>query len=149
MIATTPALKFKILVLNGCLDRETGAGAGEEEEGFGAVDFVGAIVGACEESRGLASDGSGGAKSGKSEMQEWRKYVTHVVYLSGEGTPRVDVAALREVGIETVRIYGRKVEGGMGMVYDGNALGQALEAILGRRGGGGRGKKSRRNTLEG
>jgi hypothetical protein len=46
-----------------------------------------------------------------------------------------------------VRIYGRKREGeGGGMVYDGTALGQALEAIIG---GGKRGMvdRSRRNTL--
>lgn len=112
-----------------------------EEGVFGGVEFVGAVVRACEESRGIGSGSETGKGKGKG-MEGWKDYVTHVVYLSGEGTPRVDVQALKEVGIETVRVYGRKV--GEGMVYDGKALGQALEAILGKRG-----EKSRRNTLEG
>jgi hypothetical protein len=53
------------------------------------------------------------------------------------------------VGVECVRIYGRRREvedGDGGMVYDGIALGQALEAIIG---GGKKGvlDRSRRNTL--
>ncbi|KAG4433166.1 hypothetical protein IFR05_011350 [Cadophora sp. M221] len=80
---------YKILILNGCLDRETRA---------------------------------------------------------GEGTPRVEKEELGRLGVECVRIYGRKKEGeDGGMIYDGTALGQALEAIIG-------GVKrtpgvSRRNTL--
>jgi len=98
------------------------------------MEFVAAIVGAC----------------GGKEEEEWMRYVTHVVYLGGEGTPKVDVGKLREKGIEAIRVYGRKVEG-VGMIYDGKALGQALEAMVGTGKGviGRLGEKSRRNTLEG
>jgi 2-phospho-L-lactate transferase/gluconeogenesis factor (CofD/UPF0052 family) len=120
----------KILLLNGSTDRETRA-AGME---FGAVDFVRAIADACDSSRG--------AKGRCSD------YVTHVIHLHGDGTPKVEKEELAALGVECVRIYGRKVEGvdGGGMLYDGMALAQALEAILGRRDS--RGDKVRRNTLE-
>jgi len=53
---------------------------------------------------------------------------------------------LAEMGVECVRIYGRSSGSGSGMVYDGVALGQALEAVIGRRDV--RGERSRRNTVE-
>lgn len=121
-------IRSKILILNGSLDRETRS----EKGGFGARDFVKAIVDACDSSRG--------------ERGEWREYVTHVIHLQGDGTPRVEKEELAEKGIECVRIYGRRHEGEVGMVYDGIALTQALEAILGRRDH--RGEKLRRNTVE-
>jgi hypothetical protein len=76
-------------------------------------------------------------------------YVTHVIYLEGEGTPRVEREVLGRAGVECVRIYGRRRDGKGGeggMVYDGTALTQALEAIIGS---GKRGvvDRSRRNTL--
>jgi 2-phospho-L-lactate transferase/gluconeogenesis factor (CofD/UPF0052 family) len=123
-----PDIRYKILILNGSLDRETRS----ESMVFGARDFVEAIANACDSSRGRKG--------------EWREYVTHVIYLQGEGAPRVEREELGERGIECVRIYGRRNEGGEGMVYDGIALTQALEAILGRRDP--RGEKSRRNTVE-
>jgi hypothetical protein len=50
-----------------------------------------------------------------------------------------------------VRIYGRKKDGGGGgeggMIYDGTALGQALEAIIGAPSRKGPLDRSRRNTL--
>jgi hypothetical protein len=120
----------KILLLNGSTDRETRA-VGME---FGALDFVRAIADACNSSRG----GNGKCSD----------YVTHVIHLHGEGTPRVEREELARLGLECIRIYGRKVEevDGGGMLYDGMALAQALEAILGRREG--RGDMARRNTLE-
>lgn len=120
----------KVLLLNGSTDRETRA-VGIE---FGALDFVRAIADACDSSRG---------KKGKCS-----DYVTHVIHLHGEGTPQVEKEELAELGVECVKIYGRKVEDadGGGMLYDGMALAQALQAILGRRDG--RGDKVRRNTLE-
>jgi 2-phospho-L-lactate transferase/gluconeogenesis factor (CofD/UPF0052 family) len=121
--------RYKILILNGSLDRETRA-VGVE---FGAVDFITAIAFAC--------------KGGAVREEEWREYVSHVIYLEGEGTPRVEREVLGRAGVECVRIYGRKSEGeGGGMVYDGKALGQALQAIIG---GGKKGllDRSRRNTL--
>ena len=76
--------------------------------------------------------------------------MTHVIHLDGEGAPAVDRTRLSELGIERVRLYGRKVEGqgkGKGMyTYDGKALAQALGVILGKRDP--REGKSRRNTLE-
>lgn len=124
-------VRYKILILNGSLDRETRA-AGFE---FSAKDFIAAIAGAC--------------KGGEARGEEWSRYVTHVIHLQGEGTPRVEREELGRLGVECVRIYGRKreeVEEGRGMVYDGTALGQALEAIIG---GARRGvlDRSRRNTL--
>lgn len=117
-----PSVRFKILILNGSLDRETGP----MEHPFDAGNFVEAIRDAC-----------GGGHP--------RDYVTHVIHLEGEGTPRVDKEALKRLDIESVRIYGRKGEDG-GMIYDGRALTQALEAILGRKDP--RAEKNRRNTLQ-
>ncbi|KAH7418937.1 hypothetical protein BKA64DRAFT_644 [Cadophora sp. MPI-SDFR-AT-0126] len=154
-------VKYKILVLNGSLDRETRA-VGME---FTAKDFVGAIADACASSSGAgytSGSGPGGRSQGwqytsgkvptvvdsKGNVSEenWKDYVSHVIHLQGEGTPRVEKEELGRLGIECVRIYGRKNEGESGgMVYDGTALGQALEAIIGGA------KKaqgvSRRNTL--
>lgn len=132
IIASAKELKYKILILNGSLDRETRA----EGMQFSAKDFLTAIASACASSRGTS------AAVGEEDL---RKYVTHVIHLQGEGTPRVEKEELGRLGVECVRIYGRKNENG-GMLYDGAALGQALEAIMGdaRRGVGDR---SRRNTL--
>lgn len=122
--------KFKILILNGSLDRETRA----EGVLFTARDFVSAVADA--------------SKGEKAEEEEWRRWVTHVVYLQGEGTPVVEKEELGKVGVECVRIYGRRVDGDGGdggMVYDGTALRQALDAIIG--GGNKSQGVSRRNTL--
>ncbi|MCJ1240123.1 hypothetical protein MMC14_008123 [Varicellaria rhodocarpa] len=133
-IATTPSLKYKILILNGSLDRETGP----RSSPFAATDFVEAIARGAEESQG---------RLGPASREVWRNYVTHVVHLEGQGAPVVDRQQLAKEGIECVRVYGRKgVEEGE-MRYDGRGLGQALEMVLGRREG--KGEKSRRNTLEG
>lgn len=81
------------------------------------------------------------------EEIDFKNYVSHIIHLQGAGTPHVDKAEMARLGIETVRIYGRKNEGSSegGMIYDGTALGQALEAIMGRRDL--RSDRSRRNTL--
>ena len=127
--------RFKILILNGSLDRET--------DGFKASDFVAAVVRAGEESRGNISPLIGE----KPLLDEGtvRRYVTHMIHLDGEGVPVVDKEVLAGWGVECVRLYGRKGDDG-GMRYDGKALGQALGAILGKREPG---VRSRRNTLEG
>ena len=131
--------KYKILILNGCLDREV---TSQGRQGYGAVDFVRAIVEAC------VSSFAGASKTPplteKIDGMEWRKFVSHVIYLGGEGTPRVERGWLSGLGIECVRVYGRKVT--EGMVYDGMALGQALEAIIGR-GDVSSMAKGRRNTM--
>lgn len=131
--------KYKILVLNGCLDRETTA---QGRAGYDAVDFVRAIVEACVSS--FASASRIPPLSEAVQGREWKRFVTHVIYLAGEGTPRVEKEELAGLGIDCVRVYGRK--GKEGMVYDGVALGQALEAIIGKGDVNSLGK-GRRNTL--
>jgi hypothetical protein len=126
-------VRYKILILNGSLDRETRVEGVE----YGARDFVEAIAEACSTSRSSTSHPV-------APKEEWKSYVTHIIHLAGEGTPKVEKADLAGLGIDCVRIYGRKGKGGM--VYDGAALGQALEAIIGKRDPRG-GEKSRRNTL--
>ncbi|KAH8696152.1 UPF0052 domain protein [Talaromyces proteolyticus] len=178
-IAMSPA-RHKILILNGSLDRETGPSSCP----FTAVDFVEAIVRAGEESRGRGSLGgqqqqrrhtdtvtstlSTVAASAIPNIVEppparrtlpYTSYITHILYLEGPETPVVDRDRLAAMGIETLRLYGRKVvlEDGKtaaGSRYDPNALIQALEVVLGRKGdamirGGMGGGVSRRNTLEG
>ncbi|KAA8894125.1 hypothetical protein FN846DRAFT_1001593 [Sphaerosporella brunnea] len=117
-----PASVPKILLLNGSHDRETA--------GMTATDYVRAIA------RCLG---------GRNE-RELKSYVTHVIYLEGNGAPPVDVKELRQLGVEAVRVYGRRnpAGDGKGMLYDPVPLPQALAAILGKN----RGKRAdtRRNT---
>ena len=115
----SPLIRNKILVLNGTLDRETGPAT----HPFSALDFVAAIAGACASSRGLASPTSA----------EYAQYVTHVIYLEGPTSPKVDKQQLSACGIEATRLYGPKDTGGKGGRYDGKALTQALESIVGRK----------------
>lgn len=125
--------RFKILILNGSLDRETG--------GFTASDFLDAITRACLESQGnmFTADSTFNIDRGT-----WGRFVTHLIHLDGEGVPTVDKGEMVKYGIECVRLYGRKGEDGVAR-YDGKALAQALSAILGKRE---RTERSRRNTLE-
>ena len=122
--------RFKILILNGSLDRETGD--------FSASDFIAAIARAGEESSGHTF------MHGEDGKSLWGKYVTHLIHLEGESVPRVDKAGLGTCGISCVRVYGRKGVNGV-TEYDRAALAQALSAILGMRE---RGFVSRRNTLD-
>lgn len=165
-IMTSPA-RHKILILNGSLDRETGP----PSEPFSASDFVEVITRAGEESRGRRHHKfpqRGGSVTSPSSPETIRPYtslpytayVTHILHLDGPGTPHVDRERLAEMGIETLRLYGRKItamEGGqehvVGMKYDPNALVQALEVVLGKKGDamvrGGLGSGiGRRNTLD-
>ncbi|KAI9370795.1 hypothetical protein BJX61DRAFT_70045 [Aspergillus egyptiacus] len=157
-IISSPA-RHKILILNGSLDRETGP----PEDPFTAVDFVEAITRAGEESRGRAlnlptasSPTTAAAASTSVPLLPlpYTSYVTHVLHLEGPGTPAVDKDALASMGIETLRLYGRKIfsNGGeaIGMKYDSTGLIQALEVVLGKKGDAmlrGEGL-SRRNTLD-
>ena len=102
-------LKYRILILNSKLDRETGNMTGR--------DFVEAIA------RAAGTHCGGG---------EVRRYVSHLVYLEGEGTPVVDVEELRGLGIVCVRAGGRVVGEGRGRMvrYDEEGLGRALEGVL-------------------
>lgn len=135
-IALTQA-RHKILILNGSLDREVGP------KPFSALDFVEAIVRAGEESK--HSSGKDQILSYQAEV--YKRYVTQVIYLVGEGTPVVDRGQLREYGIDTLKLYGRKI--GKHMRYDGPALTGALETIIGRKGDAIALSKSRRNTFDG
>ncbi|EAW13127.1 gluconeogenesis factor YvcK family protein [Aspergillus clavatus NRRL 1] len=158
-IATSPA-RHKILILNGSLDRETGP----PSEPFTAVEFVEAITLAGEESRGRGllkfPNHTSSPPTSLRPLLPYNSYVTHILHLDGPGTPKVDRERLAEMGIETLRLYGRKImapgpdgeEVAVGMKYDPNALVQALEVVLGRKGdailrGDGNGL-SRRNTLD-
>lgn len=128
-----PAIRHKILILNSTTDRETGPSSSP----FSAVDFIDAIAKAGAYSKGAGSVG----------RDEYRKYVTHLIHLQGPGTPRVDKDELNKLGIEAIRVYGRRVEGENFVRYDEKALIQALEVTMGRRDP--RTERSRRNTLEG
>ena len=131
-IALTKTIKHKILIVNGSLDRETGPPSNAHT----ATLFVAAIARACEESRG---------ESGFAGREAWGQYITHVLHLEGEGTPRIDKRQLSQAGIQCVRVYGRIGDDGK-MRYDPKGLSQALEAILGSREA--KRDRSRRNTLE-
>lgn len=100
--------RFKILILNGSLDRETG--------GFSALDFIAAIARAGEESRGLTF-----TRGEDVQREVWARYVTHLIHLEGEGVPGVDKEELERCGVECVRLYGRKAEDGTAR-YDGRAV---------------------------
>ncbi|KAG2416392.1 hypothetical protein HFD88_007607 [Aspergillus terreus] len=152
-IVNSPA-RHKILILNGSLDRETGP----PSEPFTAADFVDAITRAGEESRGRIPAARFPPLPAPSSNLPYTSYVTHLLHLDGPGTPRVDRERLAEMGIETLRLYGRKIvtttadgaEVPVGMKYDSTALVQALEVVLGKKGdamlrGDG---LSRRNTLD-
>ncbi|KAF2004304.1 UPF0052-domain-containing protein [Amniculicola lignicola CBS 123094] len=148
----SPSIKYKILILNSTIDRETGPSSAP----YSALDFIAAITKACDESRGIPSTSTSTSTSTHSPTSSsspalnkpnYRDYVTHLIHLSGPGTPVVDKEALHELGIETIRVYGRKVEGENFIRYDEKALIQALEVTMGR--GDKRAEKVRRNTMEG
>ncbi|KAI3319572.1 UPF0052-domain-containing protein [Xylariaceae sp. AK1471] len=114
-------VRHKILVLNSTLDRETGPSA----HPLTATDFVHAIARAGAESQGhfdtaRGTEGVGGV----------RRYVTHLLYLEGDGVPKVNKIELAALGVDSIRVYGRKVEGML--QYDEAGLAGALEAIVGK-----------------
>lgn len=123
-------VKHKILILNSSVDRETGP----EATPFTATDFVRALARAGAESQGELS---GDTSSGLHEV--WR-YVTHVIHVDGEGAPKVDRSELSGLGVECIRVYGRRVDGMLR--YDQAGLGRVLEALIGQAEMG----RARRNT---
>ncbi|KAH7272987.1 hypothetical protein FSOLCH5_003251 [Fusarium solani] len=129
----SPQIRNKILILNGTTDRETGPSTAP----FTGLDFVGAIAKACADSRGLPEP----------EEDEYSQYVTHVIYIEGPNSPKVDKQQFGLLGIDATRLYGPKDETGRGGKYDAKALTQALESIIGRKDA--RSDRSRRNTLVG
>ena len=174
-LRSTPA-RHKILILNGTLDREVGpsstpftafdfveaiARAGEQSRGAAwrpALRTSRSVGGFSPPSpssersaRAHLLDAGRTAKanlhaSGRQSL--YRQYVTHVIHLSGEGTPEVDKEHLSSLGIDCLKLYGRKHSSGKGMLYDRNALIGAIEAILGRKGDAMMNSRSRRNTLD-
>ncbi|KAI0418789.1 UPF0052 domain protein [Xylaria grammica] len=139
------AARRKILILNSTLDRETGP----SRDPLTAADFVRAIARACAESQGhFATPRGGGDDVGAEaagaepnwDVDEVRKYVTHLVYLEGPGVPKVDKAELAALGVDCVRVYGRRVDGML--CYDEAGLVGALDAIIGKT----EAIRSRRNT---
>jgi hypothetical protein len=71
----------------------------------------------------------------KVHERDFKNYITHLIYLKEPDTPNVQTEELKSLGIECVRVYGRRADSGAGVRYDAKALGQALEAILGRKNG--------------
>jgi 2-phospho-L-lactate transferase/gluconeogenesis factor (CofD/UPF0052 family) len=127
-----PSIRYKILILNSTIDRETGPSS----HPYSAIDFVAAIAKAGEESKG---------HQGVVERSKYRNYVTHLIHLQGPGTPAVDKEELKSLGIEAIRVYGRRNEGEGFVRYDERGLIQALEVTMGK---GDARIPSRRNTLE-
>lgn len=129
-----PAIRTKVLILNGTLDRETGPSTAP----YTALDIINAVASACAGSRGL----------GPPPESDLSTYVTHLIYLENPRSPAVDRARFGKLGIETLRVYGMKSDDGAGgpSRYDPKALMQALEAIIGRVDR--RFDRSRRNTLD-
>lgn len=112
-----PGVRYRILILNAKTDRETGPASDRMK----ARDFVAAIARA-------------GAESwvpgrGWRDVGMLRRYVSHLVYLEGDGTPVVDREELEGLGIVCVRVRGRMGKGGE-LRYDEEDLGRALEEIL-------------------
>lgn len=126
------AIRSKILLLNGTIDRESGPST----DPLNGLDFMRAICTACASSRGLPPP----------REEEFSTYITHVIHIEGPSAPVVDKERLQQIGIDAIRIYGPKDSHGRGR-YDANALGQTLETIIGRRDP--RTERSRRNTLVG
>ncbi|KAF1943797.1 UPF0052-domain-containing protein [Clathrospora elynae] len=129
---SNPAIRYKILILNSTIDRETGPSSNP----YSALDFVAAIAKAGEESKGIA---------GTPAKSKYRSYVTHLIHLQGSGTPAVNKEELKSLGIEATKVYGRKNEGESFFRYDEKGLIQALQATVGK---GDQRTPSRRNTLE-
>jgi len=125
----------KVLILNGARDRESGPSRNPLE----GLDFIQAIAKACKGSQ---------SATGEAQSSPLRTFVTHLIYLEGHGVPLVDRQALLGLGIEPVKVYGRKSDGG-GCRYDDQALTQALAfCIRGGKQSITEKSRSRRNTLE-
>jgi len=137
-ITCSPSIKFKILILNGSIDRETGPSS----HPFTAVDFVNAIVNAGEQSTSLSSP----PRDNIVRKGLWKKYVTHLIYLDCDAAPRVERDVLASAGIEAIKALGKLNNEGE-MRYDPDGLRDVLGMILGRSAGV-MGERSRRNTME-
>ncbi|KAI1473895.1 UPF0052-domain-containing protein [Daldinia eschscholtzii] len=131
-VLADPAVRYKVLILNSSVDRETGPSTAP----LTATDFVKAIARAAAQSQGDFAVGDEKA-TGKGEVH---KYVTHLIYLEDEGAPKVDREELNNLGLDCIRVYGRRVDGTL--KYDEAGLTRALEAVIGKP----EMARSRRNT---
>ncbi|KOS19003.1 Uncharacterized protein ESCO_000099 [Escovopsis weberi] len=157
----SPLVQHKILILNASTDRETSCAppspsssssaaaaaaaaaaafststSSPPRQPFSALDFVAAVANACAQSSGLPDP---------PREEDYAHYVTHLVYLEGPGAPVVDRQRFARLGIDTTRLYGPRDGGGRGSRYDGKALAQRLESIIGHV----RSERGRRNTFVG
>jgi 2-phospho-L-lactate transferase/gluconeogenesis factor (CofD/UPF0052 family) len=173
-LRSTPA-RHKILILNGSLDREVGpssspftafdfveaiARAGEQsrEEPWNPTQSIESSEYTTRTATPSQAAANGSLLSPDLASQVelkmtkrssiYRQYVTHVIHIGGEGTPEVDREHLALLGIDCLKLYGRKNPTAKGMLYDGQALVGAIEAILGKRGDAMSSARSRRNTLD-
>ncbi|RPB29887.1 UPF0052-domain-containing protein [Terfezia boudieri ATCC MYA-4762] len=119
-VLSSPHIPFKILILNGSLDRETGPVTGNPQVDFSASDFIRAIVRACVDSQSNIFIPPG----------EYVKYVTHVVYLEGRCVPKVDVEELGRWGIRAVKVEGQSLVKKKGVYYEVERLKEALGGII-------------------
>ncbi|KAK6953811.1 hypothetical protein Daesc_003773 [Daldinia eschscholtzii] len=131
-VLADPAVRYKVMILNSSVDRETGPSTAP----LTATDFVKAIARAAAQSQGDFAVGDEKA-TGKGEVH---KYVTHLIYLEDEGAPKVDREELNNLGLDCIRVYGRRVDGTL--KYDEAGLTRALEAVIGKP----EMARSRRNT---
>ena len=117
-------VRHRVLILNAKTDRETGP----KGNPMGATEFVRAVARAAGESMGRRPGEKGKGEGERGVL----KFVSHLVYLEGEGAPAVDVEELRGMGIVCVRVEGRRVGEGRenGWRYEESALKLALERII-------------------
>jgi 2-phospho-L-lactate transferase/gluconeogenesis factor (CofD/UPF0052 family) len=107
-------VRHKILILNAKNDRETGPST----QPMTAKEYINAIV------RAMVENGAPQAPVGT--------FVTHLLYLQGDGVPVVDVPGLTALDIVCVKVMakgGGEKQDGMAR-YDNAALQGALEAII-------------------
>ncbi|GAA5859507.1 hypothetical protein JCM1840_004645 [Sporobolomyces johnsonii] len=108
LIATSPSLQAKVLLLNSKLDRET--------PGYTALDFVRAITDACARAYGEEHRGK--------RAYEPRDVVTHIIHVKG-GDVEVEKDALEALGIQLVGVG--PLENAM---FDDEVVREALERIF-------------------
>jgi len=87
-IISSTSLKYKVLLLNKCNDRET--------EGYDAVDYIMAITSTLNKFRSSISSESQNRNSSPSEPSV---FVTHIVYLK-DGEVKVDTEKLERMGVQ-------------------------------------------------
>jgi hypothetical protein len=140
----SPGVRKKVLILNASIDRETGP----SWDPMTATDFVRALARAGREGiRGPTRRMSKGPgdKSAVYNREEVKKqqdeedvdldrWVTHLLYVEGDGAPKVHVSELEKLGVKCVKVESRKeMERGGGRIalrYDEDALAMALDKIV-------------------